>query len=141
MDSSNRSAPAFHNNDLVVLAAIAAVFTGALIYGGIYDAFGLSLSIGLVLLGASLATAYTSKSGSGSRILLPALGMAMVGLLIHVARGHSEAHFAVFAFMGLGGAHRQGKGKGQQCLVHVASSWLSGLCSVSGLDAGARERV
>ena len=25
--------------------------------------------------------------------------MAIVGLLIHVARGHSEAHFAVFAFL------------------------------------------
>ena len=25
--------------------------------------------------------------------------MAMVGLLIHTARGHAEAHFAVFAFL------------------------------------------
>jgi methyl-accepting chemotaxis protein len=99
MNTSGQSAPAFHHNDRVVLAAIAAVLIGALAYGGIYDSFGLALGLGLVLLGASLAVAYSSKGGAASRGLLPVTGMAMVGLLIHVAHGHSEAHFAVFAFM------------------------------------------
>jgi methyl-accepting chemotaxis protein len=99
MNSVDKQLPPIHQNDLVVLVAIAAVFLGALTYGGVYDSFWLALSIGLVLLGASLTTAYASKGGAGSRALLPALGMAMVGLLIHVAHGHSEAHFAVFAFM------------------------------------------
>lgn len=40
-----------------------------------------------------------SKGGLLSRVGLPVLGMTMVGLMIHVARGHSEAHFAVFAFL------------------------------------------
>jgi methyl-accepting chemotaxis protein len=107
MDAPDQSAPAFHKNDLVVLVAIGAVFLGALIYGGIYDTFAIALSIGVLLLGASLAAAYASKGERGSRTMLPFLGMAMVGLLIHVAHGHNEAHFAVFAFMACLVVYRQ----------------------------------
>jgi hypothetical protein len=32
--------------------------------------------------------------------------MAMVGLVIHVARGHAEAHFAVFAFLAVTAVYR-----------------------------------
>jgi methyl-accepting chemotaxis protein len=99
MNASGQPSSSFNPNDSVILAAIVAVFVGALAYGAIYDAFGLALSIGLVLMGASVAVAYASHGGAASRNLLPVIGMAMVGLLIHVAHGHSEAHFAVFAFM------------------------------------------
>ena len=50
-------------------------------------------------MGLSLGVAAMSKGGLLSRVGLPVLGMTMVGLMIHVARGHSEAHFAVFAFL------------------------------------------
>ena len=99
MPDQAHSPSALHRNDTVVLAAIATVYLGALIYGSIYDSFGLGLLVGAVLLGLSLALAFTSKGGTGSQLGLPVLGMAMVGLMIHVSRGHNEAHFAVFAFL------------------------------------------
>ena len=40
-------------------------------------------------------------------ILLPVLGMAMSGLLIHAARGHNEAHFSVFAFLAVTMVYRR----------------------------------
>ena len=59
----------------------------------------LPLVAGGLILSLSWAVAWTSRSGIASRIGLPMLGMAMVALLIHVARGRPEAHFAVFAFL------------------------------------------
>lgn len=97
--SQNSTNATFHANDKVILAAIVSVFVGALGYAGIYNNVALGLSVGALLLGASFATAYVSKSGAASRAVLPVLGMAMVALMIHVARGHSEAHFSVFAFL------------------------------------------
>ncbi|MCP5287379.1 MAG: chemotaxis protein [Burkholderiaceae bacterium] len=55
---------------------------------------------------AAAGVAVTSRGGTGSQIGLPALGMAMVGLVIHVARGHTEAHFAVFAFLAVTTVYR-----------------------------------
>ncbi|TXI98220.1 MAG: chemotaxis protein [Aquabacterium sp.] len=89
----------FHRHDIVVLWGIAAVFLGTLAYGWIYNNLTLGLLLGLLFMGLSLGVAAMSKGGLLSRVGLPVLGMTMVGLMIHVARGHSEAHFAVFAFL------------------------------------------
>jgi methyl-accepting chemotaxis protein len=87
------------SNDRVVLAGIGMLFAGALAYAVHYGGLGLTFGVGLVLALASVAVALTSKGQTLSRVALPALGMAMVALLIHTARGHNEAHFAVFAFL------------------------------------------
>ena len=89
----------FDSNDKTVLIAIALVFAAAVAYGVAYDATGIALLIGGALFAAAFGLAALARGGTGSAIGLPVLGMAMVGLLIHVARGHSEAHFAVFAFL------------------------------------------
>jgi methyl-accepting chemotaxis protein len=87
------------SNDRVVLAGIGMLFAGALAYAVQYGGLGLTFGVGLVLVLASVAVALTSKGQTLSRVTLPVLGMAMVALLIHTARGHNEAHFAVFAFL------------------------------------------
>ena len=99
MHADRSPAYLFHRHDIVVLWGIAAVFIGTLAYGWIYNNLMLGLVLGLVFMGLSLGVAAWSKSGALSRVALPVLGMTMVGLMIHVARGHSEAHFAVFAFL------------------------------------------
>ena len=99
MSAHPTESPSFDPNDTVVLAAVGAVFVGALVYAGVYDNFLVGALWGVALMAASLGVAWVSKGAQGSRLLLPALGMAMVGLMIHVARGHNEAHFAVFAFL------------------------------------------
>ena len=99
MHADRSPAYLFHRHDIVVLWGIAAVFIGTLAYGWIYNNLMLGLVLGLVFMGLSLGVAVWSKSGALSRVALPVLGMTMVGLMIHVARGHSEAHFAVFAFL------------------------------------------
>ncbi len=99
MYSTAQNSSTFHQNDRVLLASIGAVLVGALTYGALNDALTLAAAIGLVLLAVSFGVAYVSQAGALSRVALPALGMAMVALLIHVARGHNEAHFAVFAFL------------------------------------------
>ena len=93
------SSESFDPNDTVVLAAVGAVLLGTLIYAAIYDNFLLGALGGALLMLASLGVARLSRGEQGSRLLLPVLGMAMVGLMIHVSRGHNEAHFAVFAFL------------------------------------------
>jgi methyl-accepting chemotaxis protein len=87
------------SNDKLLLTAIGALAAATAAYGVANDTLGTALGIGVLLLGAAAALALASRGGLGSRIGLPALGMAMVGLLIHTARGHAEAHFAVFAFL------------------------------------------
>jgi methyl-accepting chemotaxis protein len=89
----------FDPNDKLMLIAIGVLAAAAAAYGVVYDGLGLALGVGALLLAASTGVALASQGGMGSRIGLPALGMAMVGLVIHVARGHAEAHFAVFAFL------------------------------------------
>jgi len=86
-------------NDQIMLVSIAALLAGSIAYGVVYDGVALALGIGSALLAAALALAFASRGGTASQIGLPALGMAMVALMIHVARGHAEAHFAVFAFL------------------------------------------
>ena len=87
-------------NHRVVLVAIAAIWVGALIYAGIEGSgMGLVAVLGAVLMGASVAAAAALGDSKFARMLMPTLGMAMVALMIHAARGHTEAHFAVFAFL------------------------------------------
>jgi methyl-accepting chemotaxis protein len=88
-----------HTDDQTVLLAIAAVLAGSLAYAWKNQSLALALGAGLFLFGAALALALASRGGTGARLGLPVLGMAMVGLLIHSARGQAEAHFAVFAFL------------------------------------------
>jgi methyl-accepting chemotaxis protein len=96
-----------HHHDKTLLVAIAAVFLGSLVYGVIEDAVWLALGVGILLMGIATAVASMSKGGMGSIIGLPIAGMAMVALLIHVSRGHNEAHFAVFAFLAATTVHRR----------------------------------
>ncbi|MEX8495702.1 methyl-accepting chemotaxis protein [Sphaerotilus sp.] len=82
-----------------MLVTITLVMAGALTYGISNDTVALPVVVGSLLLALSWGIARASQAGPGSRLGLPALGMAMVALLIHVARGRPEAHFAVFAFL------------------------------------------
>jgi methyl-accepting chemotaxis protein len=97
--SKETTSSAIQGQDLVVLLATGATLVGTLAYSSQYGSVGLALMLGLFLMGVSVAVALTSKAGPLSQVVLPFLGMCMVGLLIHVSRGHNEAHFAVFAFM------------------------------------------
>ena len=99
MSSDIENKAALDGNDTVVLAAIAAVLVGTLAYAAIYDNLLTGALLGAFFMGASVLLAFMSKGGNGSQWGLPVLGMAMVGLMIHVSRGHNEAHFAVFAFL------------------------------------------
>jgi methyl-accepting chemotaxis protein len=96
-----------HSNDKAMLLAIAAMFAGAIAYGFNYGAPWSAVLIGALLLGSALVAAMASQGGTGSVIALPFLGMAMAGLLIHAARGHNEAHFAVFAFLAVAVVYRR----------------------------------
>jgi methyl-accepting chemotaxis protein len=99
---SQDQAPVFWKpqaQDAVVLSAIAATLAGTVMYAGMYGGMGLALGVGLLIAGLALLVALNSRGQAFSQVALPFLGMAMVGLMIHVARGHNEAHFAVFAFM------------------------------------------
>jgi methyl-accepting chemotaxis protein len=88
-----------NHNDKTVLTAMGALLAGAVAYGVAYDNLAVALAIGVALFGAALGVAWTTRDGGFSRLALPVLGMALVALLIHVARGREVAHFAVFAFL------------------------------------------
>jgi methyl-accepting chemotaxis protein len=96
-----------HSNDKSLLVAIAVIFAGALGYGFSNGAPGSALLVGGVLLSAAWLTAVTFQGGTGSVLLLPALGMAMSALLIHAARGQTVAHFAVFSFLAVTVVYRR----------------------------------
>jgi methyl-accepting chemotaxis protein len=97
----------FDYNDQIVLGAIGALWLGSLAYGVANDAVGLAALVGGALFGIGLLLAHLSKAGPLSRLALPVLGMAMAGLMIHVARGQTEAHFGVFAFLAVLVVYRQ----------------------------------
>ena len=97
--TSSSASPWYRGSDAVVLVATGVTWLGALAYTVPYGGLGLTFSLGLILLLAGLAVARASNGKALSQFALPVIGMAMVALLIHTARGHSEAHFAVFAFM------------------------------------------
>jgi methyl-accepting chemotaxis protein len=98
--------PSLHPHDKSLLGTTGLVLLGALAYAAGAGGFAPTLGIGLLLLAISAAVAVVSQAGAASRVLLPALGMGMVGLLIHAARGVTEAHFAVFAFLAVTTVYR-----------------------------------
>ena len=95
-----------NSNDKILIGAIASAWAGALAYAVAFDGLGLAALSGAIILGLSVVAAQLSGSGTLSRTALPVLGMAMVALLIHVARGRPEAHFAVFAFLACTAVYR-----------------------------------
>ncbi len=88
-----------HRHDRLTLIALGLLLAGAIAYGFAYNQLGLALGLGLPLLAAAVLTALSSQGGRGSQIGLPFIGMALVALMIQVAAGRNEAHFAVFAFL------------------------------------------
>ncbi|WP_200228971.1 methyl-accepting chemotaxis protein, partial [Rubrivivax gelatinosus] len=99
-------------NDRAMLVSMALTLAGAVAYGAANDGIGLAVVVGGVLLAVAVALA---SLGGGSRrassfIGLPVLGMAMVALLIHVAHGVAEAHFAVFALLAATAVYRRWEG-------------------------------
>ena len=95
-----------HRDDIAVLAAIGLVWAGSVGYALAGQGLGLALGAGALVMAAAAAVA-SMGTGPGARAVVAALGMAMVALLIHVARGRTEAHFAVFAFMAVTVVYRR----------------------------------
>ncbi|HEX5371200.1 MAG TPA: methyl-accepting chemotaxis protein, partial [Aquabacterium sp.] len=96
---STPSSSILGGQDLVVLCAMATTFLGTLVYSMLYGEVVLATVVGLIFMAAALVVALQSRGGVLSQVALPVLGMSMVGLMIHVSRGHNEAHFGVFAFL------------------------------------------
>jgi methyl-accepting chemotaxis protein len=88
-----------HSNDKIFLSAIVLTLCGAVAYGAGTTGVGVPLGVGMVIALMAVGVASASQGRVLSQIGLPVLGMAMVALLIHAARGRPEAHFAVFAFL------------------------------------------
>jgi methyl-accepting chemotaxis protein len=100
MNTAVTPSPTFEPDDRIVLTGIGAILVGSLIYAVMLGGeLGLVATVGGVLGAACLAVAGSLGRSTAARLLLPVLGMAMVALLIHAARGRAEAHFAVFAFL------------------------------------------
>ncbi|MBA4175678.1 MAG: chemotaxis protein [Leptothrix sp. (in: Bacteria)] len=89
----------FNANDKNMLTAIGVLLAAALAYGANDGGVMLPMLLGGAIFAAAAVTALAGQGAALSRVALPVLGMCMVGLLIHVARGRPEAHFAVFAFL------------------------------------------
>jgi methyl-accepting chemotaxis protein len=96
----------FASDDTAMLASIGLLYAGTLGYGMACDGLALAAGVGALLLGAAFAVALLSRAGTGSRIGLPALGMAMCGLMIHVAHGRTEAHFSLFCLLAVTAVYR-----------------------------------
>ncbi|MBL0088076.1 MAG: chemotaxis protein [Ideonella sp.] len=88
-----------HRNDKSVLITVGLLLAGTLAYASVHSGLLQAGIAGGALFGMAFAVALISRGGALSQVALPVLGMAMVALMIHVARGHTEAHFAVFAFL------------------------------------------
>ena len=88
-----------HPQDRILLVSMLGLWAAAAGYAVANGALGLVAGVGALLMALAVSVARVSQAGTGSRLGLPALGMAMVALLIHAARGHNESHFAVFAFL------------------------------------------
>ena len=88
-----------HTNDKATLAAMTAVFGAAIAYGAADSGAVFPLALGAVIFIAAVVVARWREGRHGSPCALPVLGMCMVALLIHAARGRPLAHFAVFGFL------------------------------------------
>jgi methyl-accepting chemotaxis protein len=93
-------------NDRAILMATTVLYGAAMAYGAANAGVALPLWVGAGILGLALLMSRISQGGGLSQIALPVLGMAMVALLIHAARGRAESHFAVFAFLALTTVYR-----------------------------------
>jgi methyl-accepting chemotaxis protein len=117
-----------NTNDKTVLTAMGALLAGTASYGLAYDNLILALVLGLAIFCAAMVAGWTSRDGSFSRLALPVLGMAMVALLIHVARGREVAHFAVFAFLAVTVVYRHWlpvvMGAGAIAVHHLSFNYL-----------------
>ncbi len=117
-----------NSNDKTVLTAMGVLLAGATAYGAVYDNLLVALALGLAIFGAAMGAAWTSRDGAFSRLALPVLGMAMVALLIHVARGREVAHFAVFAFLAVTVVYRHWLpvvlGAGAIAVHHLSFNYL-----------------
>jgi methyl-accepting chemotaxis protein len=89
----------FDSNDKALLGAMGLVLAGAAVYGFLNHGVGVVAGVGAALALVAVVTAAVGRGSLLSRIALPAIGMGMVALLIHAARGDTTAHFAVFAFL------------------------------------------
>jgi methyl-accepting chemotaxis protein len=88
-----------HTNDKITLVAIVMAFCAAVAYGASNAGVGVPLGVGALIVAVAVGVAAIGRGQVLSQIGLPVLGMGMVALLIHSARGQAEAHFAVFAFL------------------------------------------
>jgi len=86
-------------NDKIILAAIAILGAASIAYAAANGGLGLVVGLTALIAAAAIGLAVASGGRTGSQIGLPMLGMGMVALVIHAARGQAEAHFAVFAFL------------------------------------------
>ncbi|MCW5636992.1 MAG: chemotaxis protein [Rubrivivax sp.] len=119
---------ALDGNDAAVLVATLLVFGGALAYGAVNGSLGLAAGVGALLLALAAGIALGSRGGVASRWGLPVAGMAMVALLIHVARGATEAHFAVFGLLAVTVVYRSWvpvvAGAGAIAVHHLSFNFL-----------------
>ncbi len=114
-----------------VLLAMVAIFAAAVGYGSQYGTWGVALLAGGAILLASAALSFSPLGQRWSPFVLPALGMALVGVLIHAAMGRSETHFAVFAFLAMLLIFRDWRsiliGAATIALHHVSFSWFQAM--------------
>src|SRR5262245_44608513 len=96
-----------HSNDKALLVTVAAMFAGAIGYGLTNGAPWAAFGIGAALMGTAWAAALAFQGSTGSALVLPVLGMAMSGLLIHAALGQTVAHFSVFALLAVTTVYRR----------------------------------
>ena len=89
----------FHPNDRSLLASLVMLAGGAVGYASETGAVAATVITALALLGSAAGVAWLSSGRRASQFALPAIGMALVALMIQAAAGKSEAHFAVFAFL------------------------------------------
>ncbi|NII09706.1 methyl-accepting chemotaxis protein [Oleiagrimonas sp. C23AA] len=98
---TRQRAVGIQGNDVPMLGAIAITWLGAIFYAWRDNALAPALLVGLVLLAVSITVALVSRGARASQILLPVLGMLMVGVLIQADIGRNVAHFGVFAMLGV----------------------------------------
>jgi methyl-accepting chemotaxis protein len=103
----NHQTTLFTSDDRVVLIAITALWAGALAYGGSHGEWLLAAVLGAGFLAVAAVLARLGGGGTVSQIGLPVMGMSMVALMIHLAQGRTEAHFAVFAFLAITVVYRR----------------------------------
>jgi signal transduction histidine kinase/CheY-like chemotaxis protein len=83
----------------LVIVLICLILAAASIYATLFDTIAVTLGAGLAVASALVACSRIHCPERLRATGLAVLGMVAVGVLIHAARGRSEAHFAVFVFL------------------------------------------